>query len=340
MTRLALLLSTSVFVTCVSAVAAADDAAPNGTVKLAVREASPLPIAVAGHCGGLVAGQVVSVGGSSWGGTPRVKQWHRECFVLQNDSWISGPRLPQPRAEMASAWDGSGMYLCGGTDGANETDQVLCLRDLRSDATWSVLAPLPQPVQGARAVALKSVLYVTCGTSQGQAINQLWSLDLSRAGAKWKTCAALPGAGRSHCGLTALGDGLCLLGGFVLAPSKPGGLTIFDDGYRYDPHADRWQRFEQVHFPGYAWSVEALDSRRVLIAGRVRALNDIRTEIEVLDLNDGSARTVGHLVGPACCAPIVRIAPDRWYVFGGEPNAQRNRTAKVNLVQRARDPGR
>lgn len=335
MPRLAMLLSMFFFLTLAAASSAAE-----GTDKFTVEEAAPLPIAVAGHAGGLAGGRVVSVGGSSWGGTPRVKRWHRECFVLENKSWVSGPPLPEARSEMASAWGESGMYVCGGMEGTSETDQVLCLRDLRPDATWSALAPLPQSVQGARAALLKGILYVTCGTSQGQALNQLWSLDVARAGAKWKTCAPLPGAGRSHCGLAVLGDGLCLLGGFVLSPSKPGEIAIFDDAYRYDAGTDRWQRFEAVHFPGYAWAVEPLDANRVLLAGRVRALADIRAEIEVLDLNDGTAQTVGNLVGPTCCAPIVRAAPDRWYVFGGEPNAQRNRTAKVSLIQRGRTASR
>ena len=305
-------------------------AAPIDTVTLTVREGIPLPNAVGGQAGGLVGGHVVSAGGTSWSGTPLKKHWHRECFVLQDDGWKNGPALPAPRADMAFASDSTGLYLAGGAEDGHETNEVLVLSDIQTDSIWRHLTPLPKSVQGATAVCLDHTLYVACGTMQGEPLNQLWSLDLSGKDATWKTCAMLPGPGRSHCGFVMLDKNLYLLGGFSLP--KGGKITIFDDAYRYDPRTNAWQRLDHIRLAGYAWAASALDDRHVILTGRVRAVDDIRPEVEVLDVIDGRVRTLGQLMGPTCCAPAVQTGATTWCVFGGEPNTQRNRTATVNLL--------
>ena len=109
-------------------------------------------------------------------------------------------------------------------------------------------------------------------------------------------------------------------------------MRIFDDAYRYDLNSDQWTKLDHIHVPGYAWAASPLTTSTLLIVGRVRARGEIRTDVEVLDLETGQIQTIGHLAVPTCVAPLVRMSENQWTVFGGEPNANRNRNKEVQLL--------
>ena len=297
---------------------------------VAVTDALKLPFAVGGQAGGLVQGRVVSVGGTSWSGTPVKKNWHVECRVLTDQGWEPGPALPTSRADLAYASCPRGLFVAGGSNQEGESDEVLALTDVKPDSSWNRLASLPHSIQGASAAIDNETLFVAGGTHQGTARSQLWSLDLKATNAAWKICQPLPAPGRSHCGLVITGGKLFLLGGFDIVRDK--GLIIFDDAWRYDPSRDHWEQLADYRIPGYAWSLLAIDEQRVLSVGRVRAQGDLRGDVELLDLRQGTIRKVAELTGPTCCAPLIRTSPQSALVLGGEPNALRTRTDRVNRL--------
>ena len=297
-----------------------------GTVTVELQ--TSLPQGFAGHTGGLIENKLVCIGGTSWSDDRQTKKWHDECLVRTDEGWVKGPSLPQPLSDAASAFDTSALYLVGGINRMTESRDVYCLASIQG--VWKSLAPLPISIQGACAALVDGTLYVVGGKSEGRPQTRTWALELSRQDATWRSLAAFPGAGRSHSAIVTVDHSIVLLGGFTL--DEEGTLRIFDDAYRYDPKGDQWTRFDHIHVPGYAWAASPLTSSTLLIVGRVRARGEIRTDVEVLDLTNGQIQTIGHLAVPTCVAPLVRISDERWIVFGGEPNANRNRNKEVQLL--------
>jgi N-acetylneuraminic acid mutarotase len=297
-----------------------------------VSEGVALPFSVAGHCGGMVDGNPVIAGGSSWSADRKVKRWHTESLVFRNARWTPGPNLPQPISDAAYAWGPAGLYIAGGTDGKSTTAAALHLRSTARGATWQPLTSLPEPVEAAAGAILQDTFYIAGGFADGKLSNRLWALDLTDGAARWKPRATLPAKGRGYAALVACGEALYLFGGFASPPYQRE-VEIFSDAYRYDPAADRWQQLEGFRFPGYGWSATALSDRQVMLSGRVRKINDIDDQIHVVDLQGLTTQAIGRLVIQACCMPCIRVNPTTWWLPGGEPDTQRSRTERTSVVQ-------
>lgn len=296
--------------------------------RVDVQLLSPLPHGVAGHAAGMIGDNLVSVGGTSWTEDKLTKTWHDDCFVKIGDSWTRGPSLPHPRADSASAYNTRGLYIVGGTDRMTESSDVYFLPSIKGP--WQKQTSLPIPIQGASAVFIDAALIVIGGKSQNRPQFQTWVMDHANSDLDWRSGAAFPGPGRSHSALFVINRSVYLFGGFIL--DDAGNLQIFDDAYRYDLKQDQWEKLEHIRIPGYAWAIRAINDTKLLVVGRVRARGDIRTDVELIDLGDGSIRTIGHLKVPTCVTPLIHIGGRRWAVFGGEPNPNRNRNDAVQLL--------
>lgn len=303
-------------------------AQPTAQGRVTVELLAPLPQGVAGHAVGLVENTLISVGGTSWSDDRQTKKWHDDCYVKEGEIWTKGTSLPHPRADSASAFDSHGMYMIGGMDRMTESSSVYQLSSLKG--SWNQLPSLPKTIQGASAVAIDHFLIVVGGKSENRPQVETWVFDRSEKNPSWSPRAKFPGPGRSHSAIVAINRTVYLLGGFVL--DEAGNLQIFDDAYRYDVKLDHWEKLWHIHVPGYAWSACPLTDTKLIIAGRVRARGDIRTDIELLDLTDASIQTIGHLQVPTCVAPMIHVGKGQWVVIGGEPDPNRNRNNAVQLL--------
>lgn len=297
-----------------------------------VTEGPRLPLAVAGHFGGLVGGVPVVAGGSSWSGNPKTKSWRRECFLYREEKWVRGPDLPYPLSDAAYAADARGLFAAGGTTGERATDRVLQLVDASPSSQWRELASLPQPVEAASGAVAGSTLYVVGGFTGGRASNRLWALDLDKPGARWRSAAALPAPGRAYSAFVNTGESLLLLGGFVSPPYEQK-LAIFADAYCYDPSSDKWLEVKLPGLEGYAWTASLVGHRQIMLTGRVSPVGQIHDDIWILDLDRLSAKSIGRLVTPACCMPAIRMRENVWWLPGGEPDTQRSRTDRTSVIQ-------
>ena len=314
-------------------------AAPPPGIAATVSEGVALPFSVAGHCGGMVDGNPVVAGGSSWGAERKVKRWHAETLVFRDGRWTPGPNLPHPVSDAAYAWGPAGLYIAGGTDGKSATTAALHLRTTAPGATWQPLASLPETVEAAAGAILHDTFYFAGGFAGGKLNSRLWALDLTDGAARWRPRASLPAKGRGYAALVACGESLYLFGGFASPPYQPE-VEIFSDVYRYDPAADEWQRLEGFRFPGYGWSATAISDRQVMLSGRVRKINDIDDQIHVVDMQDLSTHAIGRLVIQACCMPCIQVNPTTWWLPGGEPDTQRSRTERMSVVVQQKGPAR
>ena len=76
---------------------------------------------------------------------------------------------------------------------------------------------------------------------------------------------------------------------------------------------------------------EPVDSKHVLLAGR--ANGQIYDGIWLVDLPDLSTRLVGHAFVPTATAPLVHVRSGEWWLIGGEPDSNKNRTPRVAIIR-------
>ena len=297
-----------------------------------VSEGPPIPIATAGHAGGLVDGMPVVVGGSHWSDDRATKSWLQECFVYQKDHWVPGPSLPHGMSDGAYAFNARGLYIVGGKDDKTPSNEVLQLAPHNGALKWESLTTFPETIESASAAIIADTLYVTGGFSGEKASNKLWSLDLKDPNAAWKSLAPLPASPRGYSAFVAAGSQLYLFGGLVLPPYQKE-VALFGDAYRYDPFTNSWKQLDGFNLPGYAWTATAVNDQQIMFTGRVAKLSETSGEVLLLDLNTLQVKNVGELVTPSCCMPAIPMGGETWWLPGGEPAANRVRSARTSVVQ-------
>ena len=154
----------------------------------------------------------------------------------------------------------------------------------------------------------------------------MFVLSIKETESKWMECKTLPGTERIFPSLVACGKYLYLFGG--LSETSP--LTPLDDMFRYDPGRDEWLIMKDLPMKGYAWVSQPLNKNHILVTGR--ADGAIHGEIWLYDTESMSMTEIGMLKYPSTTAPLLRVAEKQWLLIAGEPDANKNRTEKVNVI--------
>jgi N-acetylneuraminic acid mutarotase len=295
-----------------------------------VSEGIPLPdeLIRGGHAGGLAEGTVIVAGGNNWCKDKTTKYWLKNSLFFRDGSWHPGPDLPKPLAYSMYAHDKNGLYIAGGTvDGDLLSADTYVLNSLKDGSGWKKLPQLPKAMAYGAGAIFEGKFYVTCGSYGTEYSREIWVLDLSDPEADWRECNSLPGKARMFPSFVPAGKYLYLLGG--LAETSP--LTPLNDIFRYDPGKDQWEQLKDMPFKGYAWVSSPVDDERLILTGR--ADGTIHDEIWIVDLNESSFKIAGNLIIPSTTAPLVQVRTNEWWLIGGEPDADKNRTGKVSVIQ-------
>lgn len=295
-----------------------------------VTDGVPLPVewARGGHAGGIVEGRLIVAGGNNWSKDKTTKYWLNNSAIFMDGRWVPGPEMPKPLAYTMYAHDKSGLYIAGGTsDGTTVSEDVYCLNSIKEGVGWKSLPHLPKALNNGAGAILKGKFYVACGSAGTEKSNRMWVLDINKSGGKWIECQSVPGAGRMFPSLVACNNYLYLIGG--LSETSP--LTPLNDIYRYDPGKDLWIRLKDLPMKGYAWVSQPVDDEHLIITGR--ADGSIHKGVWIIDLADMSVKEPASLVTTSTTAPLIRIAEKEWWLIAGEPDANKNRTEKINVIK-------
>lgn len=300
-----------------------------GKYSCSVTDGVPLPVewARGGHAGGIIDGHVIVAGGTNWSKDKTTKYWLKNTVLYQNGQWMEGPGLPKPLAYSAFGCNDTGLYLAGGTgDGEIGSKEVYWLNALNKESKWKSLPDLPQAVIFGAGAILNNTFYVTCGSVKGQSISSMWCLDLNHIEKGWKECKAVPGAGRVLPALVACGEYLYLIGGLKgFSPLEP-----LNDLYRYTPEKDEWKQLTGLPLKGYAWVAQPVNEKHLLVTGRADGM--VHDGIWILDPANSSMKKVGHLIIPSATAPLIKVNENHYWLVGGEPDSNKNRTEIVSVI--------
>lgn len=279
----------------------------------------------AGQAGGKVGGSVLIAGGTEWNKAKTQKYWLNTSVVFQDGKWKLGPNLPEPIAYSMFAYDSDGLYIAGGyiseTSPSNGVYRLVSL-----SKGWEPLPKLPMRLGYGSGAILNRKFYVACGSNESGMSNKVWVLDLGNPNSKWEQCKPLPGVGRILPSMVACGKYLYLLGG--LAKISP--LSPLKDAYQYDPSKNQWKQLSDLPLKGYAWVSQPVDDNHLIITGR--AYGKVDRGVWILNLKTMSMKKVGDDIVPAATAPLINVGNKQWWLIGGEPDAYKNRTNVVSVI--------
>jgi hypothetical protein len=299
-------------------------------LSVTVQEGPVMPLGRGSHAGGMVDGQLVIATGTSWNAERTKKSFLSDTLSLKGTQWTPGPALPSALAEGAYASDGESLYLAGGLKSPTApSDAVYRMSKVGGTLTVQKLTALPTPITASAGAIARGRLFVACGVVAGKASKQLLSLDLEHPNSTWTENAALPGPARAYAGLVAVGDDLYLLGGLADGNGSVHARTL-GDCYRYDSATDQWSSVGNLPVPGYCWSAAPVGKDQLLLTGRADGV--IHDEVWLLDLKTLTGHIAGRTVVHATCAPLVEVSPGTFWLIGGEPDSNKNRTNRISEI--------
>ena len=150
--------------------------------------------------------------------------------------------------------------MAGGSNGTDHLSDAYLLQMVDDEVRIEPLPSLPLPCAEATGVLLGDQAFVFGGTDRvgaSTAMNQLWSLDLSKPQARWKTHAPLPAEGRL---LSVAGAAKGQLFIFSGASLSNGQRTYLNEAWSWNPATDSWTRRADLPQPTIAAASPAINA--------------------------------------------------------------------------------
>lgn len=289
-----------------------------------------LPQGNGGFAYGLVGGEIVIAGGTNWPGD--VKVWLDEIWAFEpkRGSWRQAGRLEKPVAYAAFDANPDGIWLAGGSGGA---EAHRSLWQVGKGAVAKRIAPLPAGAVYASAVVLGDTLYTVGGSDDQSRMdhlrNQVWSVNL-RTGAA-ERLADYPERAFGV-GAAAGASGRVYVFGGARWDAKAQAVENLASAHVYSLTARRWTPLPPLPYANRGPTAVQLDDAHLLIAGGYK--NDAEefvSDTYVFDVTGSRYRLTTPLPYKASSVGLVKVG--EWlYCLGGE-DRKKHRTALVYRIR-------
>jgi len=243
---------------------------------------------VAGAFSGITGNKLIVAGGANF---PDRKPWEGgiKIFYDRIYTWqlndTTGPeliassqKLPFAAAYGASVSVSTGILCIGGNDHETCFAKTFLLKwdDQKKEVQVEFFPDLPEPLTYASAVLSGNTVYVVGGSSSPDGTdtgNHFYRLDLSKQGTSgfgWEAGPAFPGPGRIHAVSVVQSNGtrpcIYLFSGRNVSTENK--LTVFTDGWVYDPVLKKWDQLNPAaSFPVMAGTALPYGSNTILFFG-------------------------------------------------------------------------
>jgi N-acetylneuraminic acid mutarotase len=243
-----------------------------------------------------------------------VKVWHDDVFVLEKPDgpWRKAGSLPVALGYGVAVSHARGLVCIGGSNADRHFGSVMVLRWLKGRLQTELLLGLPQDGANLSGALVGDTVYVAGGIERPDstnALNTLWSMDLSQRRPGWRKLEPLPGAGRMLATAGAFAGSFYLFGGASLH-AGPDGRPVRD-----------WLREAWRYTPGKGWKQMA-DLPRVAVAAPSPApvVND---QLLVIGGDDGAQVKTRPTDHKGFRRDVLAYDPktDRWERWGEMPAA-------------------
>ena len=207
--------------------------APLSGLALDWRPLPPIPDerGFAGSLAGAHEGALIVAGGTNFPDRPPweggTKIWYDDVFVLDspNGQWRKAGTLPRPNGYGVSITTDDGVLIIGGGNAEEHFREVHRLTLKNGGLQFTALPPLPKPCAFMTGALVKNTLFIAGGIERPadtQALDSLWSLDLSNSAAGWRVHPPIPGGGRILAAAGAWQDAFVLCSGAALKVGPDG----------------------------------------------------------------------------------------------------------------------
>lgn len=281
-----------------------------------------LPIGNGGFVSGVMAGDILIAGGTTWQGD--VKRWLDRIWTYdtQKGEWREVGTLPAPIAYGVAADDGQTWWFAGGTTGDRS---LRTLWRVEPGAAPRRVAELDRGLVYAAGARIGNKLYAAGGSDDQGALdrigNQFVSIDLESGHVR--RLAAYPEAGLSTGTAAATAGRIHVFGG---ARWDPEAKTVVNhaSAHAYSVTTGRWEKLPDLPYPGRGYCAVTLDEGRILVAGGYR--NDEVEFVRDALIYDVNTRRYAPTVPLPYAGMVALVAAGDWvYCLGGE-DRKRHRT--------------
>lgn len=239
----------------------------------------PDPLGLAGSFAGVSGGALIMAGGANfpgampWDGGKKV--WHDTVFVLQkpDGAWLKSFKLPYALGYGVSVTTPEGVLCAGGSDAHQHFKDVFLLRWNHGKIETKTFPPLPMPLANACGALAGNKFYIAGGISNPDAtnaMNNFWSLDISRPAAQWHQLEPWPGKGRMLSVAGSCEGSFYLFSGVALSGDANGKPVrrYLRDAYCFTP-GKGWKRIADLPRAAVAASSPAIDlkNRLLIVSG-------------------------------------------------------------------------
>ncbi len=281
-------------------------------------ELAALPVSVAGGVTGVVNGEWIYAGGTTWDGG--VKRWLQDVYRYDGRRWSAGPALPVPLAYGAVVQSRGGLEVLGGT---GETAVSRGVWRFEGGA-WKTNGETPvDPVFG-RAAEVGGAVYLFGGCSSQTDLTQCTDGVWRRDGAgQWTAVSKMP-HGRVAMPAAAMAGGrVFLFGGCSMDVGAA--LVNRADAWSYDAGKNEWRKLRALPEAVRGMAAVALEDGRILLAGGYTA--GFSEALYVYDVAADSYTRVGDAPMASSGFELLLDKGDV-IAMGGEPK-MKERSARV-----------
>lgn len=248
--------------------------------------------------------------------TPVVDNFGRATASFRRYDIASGrfaelPSLPRRLNHVGMGLRGNHLYVVGGLGDLLEYRSVAADSMWRYDfdsKTWEELPPMPTARGAHGAAIVGDTLYAIGGRDGPDSYDTVEAYDIERG--VWSSRAPLPGPGRDHLGVAAMGGYVYAVGG------RRDDAVEFDDFYRYDPRTDTWTELPPLPVATSGANLDRVGNELVVSGGEGSENQWVTGRTYAFDPARGSWRRLPSSPRPKHGQASAGYR-DRLYVLGG-----------------------
>ena len=226
-------------------------------------KSTPLPEPRAGHATGVLHGKLVIAGGTYWKGkkgnwTEKVFSARTHAFDPLTQTWEQLPDAPVPFGYAAYTVVANRLFVLGGYDGQQESQNILVLSRQGKEYVWEIFGELPTTRLFGWAGTVGSSIFLLGGVTRFEptdeagscctsttATNRLQIFDTNTPDQGWRDLAPYPGGKRWLFSAETDGDNLWMFGGIYTANGEDPSQK-FSEVLRYSVSEKAWHKLSPL----------------------------------------------------------------------------------------------
>jgi SSS family transporter len=280
--------------------ATAESHEPDSTGYMHWEMLPALPEGLGGQFAGTDGDVFIIAGGSNFpvslfkGGT---KRWISDIIALEPgaNEWVSAGSFDEPAAYGVSISTDDGLICIGGANSERHLSTVVRLRRAGGQIEKVNMPSIPSACAYGGGGIIDDVIYVTCGQESPdsqQAMNELWSFDLTQSEAQWEIREPLPGPPRILPATAVQNGALFVFSGAELIIDDEGKTSrrYLTDSYQYIP-GEGWTARNPIPAPSVAAPAIGFGASHIFIFGGDDG-SLFHTALELGEDHPGFSRTI------------------------------------------------